>query len=402
MAFTANTNTTLKNPQLLYSTSTNKVPKSQLIFVPIEPLAERYTESWYKNLPPLFEHYGFHVTTVDGIPLENEVKVGTFLDINSTTHYKFTQLQKISQMFHRSQIKHGCVFFFADTEFWGIESIRLLAQLNKIEVFITSFCHAASYTKEDAFAVAHYYQRYTEVGWFACQDLVFVGSHYHKQQIIKERLRPYGAKHLEDKIQVTRNPIFLDDYKDAFVDKWGERKQKKVLLTNRFDKEKRPNETLQLFKKLKLRLPDWEFVVTTGRSTFRGTEDTFLARTLAENGVITIKAGLTKAQYHQELSEAAIVVTHSIEENYGYCIVEAQLLGCQVVARSGMSHDELVPLVHRFDNQSVLDVQVMTALMNKFDSPDWPAVNYVDTSGADNIAVSLKRLVATSCIGHLL
>ena len=367
--------------------------KKQLVLVPLEPLFERYTESWYRNIPPLFTKHGFDVTVIDGVTLEDEVKVGTFLDINSTTHYKFTQLQKISKMFHQRQIKDGCVFFFSDTEFWGLESVRLLAQMNNVKVFITSFLHAASYTKEDAFSVAAYYQKYTEVGWIACSDLVFVGSQYHKQQVIRERLRPYGAKNLESNLYVSKNPLFLSDYPRANNTNLLAGKQKKVLLTNRFDTEKRPNETLEMFAILKLRYPDWEFVVTTGRSTFRGTESVVYARKLEAEGVITIKAGLTKDQYHKELEEAAIMVTHSIEENYGYCLAEALIHKCHVVARKGLSHDEFLPMQFLFDNEKVRDFDITSDLMATFNTSDWPTVNEVDTNGADNIARSLERLV---------
>lgn len=366
---------------------------NQLILVPLEPLAERYTESWYRNLPPLFSFYGFDVTIVDGVTLEDEVKVGTFLDINSTTHYKFTQLQQISKMFHSGQVKDGCVFFFSDTEFWGLESVRLLAQMNKVKIYITSFCHAASYTREDAFSIAAPYQRYTEVGWFSCCDLIFVGSNYHKQQIIKERLRPLGAKHLESRIVVSKNPLFLDDYPAVGYLNALSSKQKRVLLTNRFDVEKRPNETLEVFSNLKLLYPDWEFIVTTGRSSFRGTEDIKFARDLEAQGVITIKANLTKAQYHKELAMAAIVVTHSIEENYGMCIAEALLHKCHVVARRGLSHDEFLPLPYLFDDETVSAYSVLVDLMDTYGTRNWPPVPIVDTYGSTNIAHSLSTLV---------
>ncbi len=367
--------------------------KKQLVLIPLESLFERYTESWYRNLPPLFTKHGFDVTVIDGVTLEDEVKVGTFLDINSTTHYKFTQLQKISKMFHQQQIKSGCIFFFSDTEFWGLESVRLLAQMNGVKIFITSFLHAASYTKEDAFSVAHYYQRYTEVGWIACSDIVFVGSQYHKQQVIKERLRPYGAKNLENTLCVSKNPLFLSDYPRANNPNLLANKQRKMLLTNRFDSEKRPNETLEMFNILKRRYLDWKFVVTTGRSTFRGTEDLRYAKSLEDSGVIEIKAGLTKDQYHQELEEAAIVVTHSIEENYGYCIAEALIHKCHVLAREGLSHGEFLPIQFLFDNEKVMDFEIAAGLMDTFNTSDWPTVNEVDTNGAENIARSLERLV---------
>lgn len=311
---------------------------TNLIYVPIEPLTERYTEQWYRLLPEAFKAAGFDVTVIDGTPLlENEIRTGAFLDINSTVHYKMTQLQKISSMFMDGKIKHGTIFFFGDVEFWGIESVRLLAQMNKVKVYLTGFLHAASYTREDAFSIAAPYQKYTEVGWLAALDHVYVGSNYHKNQVVKLRLAPVNALELEERIKVTGNPLFPEEY--HFYANFQPKKPK-VLMTNRFDEEKRPLQTLALFCVLKQGFPDWEFVVTSGRKKLNLNEEAL--RAMTERG-IEFKLGLTKTQYHQELEEAYMVVTHSIEENYGYCIAEALHYRCIPLMRSGLSHEEFIP-----------------------------------------------------------
>src|SRR5271154_6295715 len=218
-----------------------------IYLVPIEPLTERYSESWYRNIPEAFKNAGFNVNVIDGEPLlNNEIKVGTFLDISSTCHYKSTQLQAISKLFHNKKVENGSVFFFADIEFWGIEQVRLLADMNHVKVFLTGFLHAASYTIGDAFDIAAHYQKYTEVGWVAALDKVFVGSHYHKRAFVDRRLTPLGCYDLQDKIVVTKNPMFEGDY--SFK---GLKKEKRVLLTNRFDVEKNPHLTVEMFVKLK-------------------------------------------------------------------------------------------------------------------------------------------------------
>lgn len=313
--------------------------KTDLVYIPIEPLAERYTEQWYNKFPPLFKERGFDVTVIDGKPLvEGEIKVGAFLDINSTTHYKWSQLQEISRLFNEGKVAQGTIFFFGDVEFWGLEAVRLLATMNGIKVYMVGFLHAASYTKEDAFSVAAPYQKYTEVGWLAALDQVYVGSEYHKQQVIKLRLAPVNALELADRIHVTKNPVFDGAY-DFFP---GVQKKRKMLLTNRFDPEKRPRQTLELFERLKDQgAADWEFVVTTGRKELRGDfNDVAYAYSLQRRGYITIKAGLTKTEYHRELAEAWVVVTHSIEENYGYCVAEAIHYGAHPLMRVGLSHEE--------------------------------------------------------------
>jgi glycosyltransferase involved in cell wall biosynthesis len=359
--------------------------------VPIEPITERYTEQWYRRFPETFKRVGFSVTTIDGVPLlENEIKVGAFLDINSTVHYKMSQLQAIAKLFHNGQIKNGDIFFFGDIEFWGLESVRLMAQMNKVDVKITGFLHAASYTQEDAFAIAAPYQQFTEVGWLAALDKVFVGSLYHKQAFVTRRLGSKGDA-LSDKIVVTSNPLFIDEYPSFDVPK-----HKKVLLTNRFDHEKRPAKTLKLFTKLKAAFPDWEFVVTTGRPHIRGSNDDMLALNEAvSKGVVIVKAGLTKDQYHRELAEAYMMVSHSIEENYGYCVAEAIHYGCIPIVTRGLSHDELVTPTYQFEYHAspgydASDFDVAAKWMQRFNNGA-PTMK-LDLSGMQNIINELLDL----------
>ncbi len=368
---------------------------TNLIVVPIEPLDERYTYQWYRRFPEAFRAAGYNVQVIDGVPLlDNEIKVGAFLDINSTVHYKMSQLQAISGMFHRGEVADGTIFFFGDIEFWGLESVRLMADMNGVKVKLTGFLHAASYTKEDAFAIAAPYQQYTEVGWIAALDKVFVGSEYHKHAVYTRRLAPLCAEELGERIKVTGNPLFLDEYHD-----FGPvAKQKKVLLTNRFDHEKRPVETLYLFHDLKVMYPDWEFVVTTGRPKLRGRpDDVAYANKLADLGVITIKEGLTKEQYHRELAEAHMMVSHSIEENYGYCIAEALHYKCIPVLRAGLSHDELVAPAFLFrdyrlsPDSLISDTAVASRWMRTFGSTS-DLTFKPDDSGMQNILNEIASL----------
>lgn len=360
--------------------------KRKLIYCPIEPLTERYTASWYTNFPRIFADAGFAVEVINGIVLEETIKVGAFLDINSTCHYKATQLQKISQLFHQGLVEQGTIFFFGDLEFWGIEQVRLLADMNKVKVYLTAFLHAASYTQEDAFQIAAPYQQYTEIGWIAAMDKVFVGSAYHKRQVHSLRLRlSRDADALAAKIHVTKNPLFGEDYPPINVPK-----QKKALLVNRFDKEKRPEETVQLFATLASRYPDWKFVVTTGRAELRGDpKDVAVARYWEERGVIQIRAGLTKAQYHQELAEAAFTVTHSIEENYGYCIAEALIYKTLPLMRSGLSHSEFTTDPRLLFNWPTDCLEKATHLIETFGTDAWPELPKLDMNGMDNIVKHL-------------
>ncbi len=362
--------------------------KRDLVYVPIESLTERYTEQWRRNFPIEFEKAGWNVIVIDGKPLvEDDIKVGAFLDVNSTCHYKFSQLQQLSKLFNDGLVAQGTTFFFGDVEFWGIESVRLMARMNNVQVNLTGFLHAGSYTKGDAFEVAADFQQYTEVGWIASLDKVFVGSEYHKRAFTERRLLPLNALHLADRIVVTKNPIFADEYHQFDLPK-----EKRVLLTNRTDSEKDVTSTLELFAHLQPKFPDWKFVVTTSRKTLRSNDPriTEYARRLQATGVIEILEGLSKEQYHRELARSSIMVSHSPEENYGYCIAEALHYKVIPILKAGCSHPEFVPWYLLFDSNEVAKSELSWMLSEWDDTP--PDCPKLDCSGMQNIINELKHL----------
>jgi glycosyltransferase involved in cell wall biosynthesis len=333
----------------------------KIYILPIESVAGRYTKQWRDNIPGEFVKAGFDVEVIDGEQLTDFVGTGTFLDIHTTIHYKNNQIQQVANLFATKQVKDGDIFWLADLEFWGgVESIRLLAQMNKLDVKIYAFCHAASYTTEDAFAVASYHQKYTELGWIAACDKVFVGSLYHKNAIIERRINPLASiadrRELCDKIVVTGNPIFASDYILPVMPV----KKKQIILPNRFDWEKRPNISLDLAYILKKEIPDLEIVVTTSHPKFKSNREwlTTLARGMEADGIITIKENLTKEEYHTIMAESMIMMSNSIEENFGICIIEAMVYGTYPLLPRGLSHTELTLSVDEFlydDLDQVLD-----------------------------------------------
>lgn len=316
----------------------------KLFILPLESVAGRYTKQWRDNIPGEFINAGFDVEVIDGEQLTDFVGTGTFLDIHTTIHYKNNQIQQVAKLFSTGQVKDGDSFYLFDLEFWGgVESIRLLAQMNKLDVNIYAFCHAASYTTEDAFAVAAYHQKYTELGWIAACDKVFVGTEYHKNAIIERRINPLASasdrQELCDKIVVTGNPIFASDYKLPVMPV----KKKQIILPNRFDWEKRPNISLGIAYILKKEIPDLEIVVTTSHPKFKSNREwlTTLARGMEADGIITIQENLTKEEYHTIMAESMIMMSNSIEENFGICIIEAMVYGTYPLLPHGLSHTEL-------------------------------------------------------------
>lgn len=332
----------------------------RLWYVPIEPFEGRYTKSWYENFPAAFAQYfgEENVHVIDGVPLSTTIRVGTFLDMSSTLHYKATQLQAIARLFNDDQIQDGDVFFFGDIEYWGLESIRLTADMHGLKkVAVTGFLHAASYTKDDAFAIAAPYQQYTETGWIASLDRVFVGSQYHKDAVEDRRLQFIAPGcGLYDRIQVTGNPMFAQDY--AGITPAAERLPI-IVFPNRFDSEKRAYESIHTAEVIQSLTnpragwtgPEVRCLFTTSHGKMRSNDPRALERLhklATEDGTrILLQEGLTKAEYHLTLANAAVMVTMSPEENFGYCVAEALHYGCSPLMLDCASHPEfLSPLVH--------------------------------------------------------
>lgn len=304
-----------------------------LYYIPIEPLEERYTEQWYRWFPAEFEKRSIEYTIIDGISLIEYVKTGTFLDVNSTLHYKSIQLQKISKLFFDGKIQNGDIFFVADIEFWGIESIKYLAVLQNIDIKLYGFCHAGSYTKGDYFAKAESFAKYYECAWGHIFDKIFVGSEYHKKQLIK--LRNIS----ENKIIVSGNPYNIEEVQNQISHK---PKKNIILLSNRPDPEKNPNLSLDVFIALKDKLPDWEFKICTSRQQWGRGWIYDKARWMAKNGVLEIHEGLFKIDYLSLLQQSKIMVSNSLEENFGYCILESLIFDTIPILPNCCSHIEIL------------------------------------------------------------
>lgn len=318
-----------------------------IYYLPIEPLDERYTEQWYRWFPAEFIRQGLPYRVVDGEPLlADEIRVGTFLDINSTLHYKAEQLKQVALLFHLQQVKDGDVFLVADAEFWGIEAIRYLATLNRLQVRMVGFVHAGSYTAEDFMEPCVNFARYYEHAWGQVFDTLCVGSEYHRQALVTKRGVP------EAKILVTGNPYDIQETRalvgplrasrDAPDITPQNHRPMRVIHSNRPDPEKRPELTLDLFEHLKPKHPSWELMVTTSRQTWGAGVLRARALAMQDRGVLTIREGISKRAYLRLLADSRVMTGNTIEENFGYCVLEALAMDTVPVIPDAFSHPELV------------------------------------------------------------
>jgi len=319
----------------------------RLFLLALEPLEERYTGQWFDWLPETFAQE-FEVQVVTGEPLTDRVEVGAFLDLNSTAHYKATQLAKVARLFRAGEVRTGDAFFVADVEFWGMESLRYLSRLQGIRVYIFGFLHAASYTRGDFMEPMADLGRWAEPLWLATCDQVFVGTEYHRQALLARRLEPQDIGWLAEKVAVTGNPWRTDEAR--FLADSSEHscqgRNIDVLFPHRPDQEK----GIESF----LRVIDgrgWRVAFTTGRETYRSTNAPHAAQQvvdMAERGEVELFTDLSRADFYGLLWRSKVVASTATEENFGYAMIEAMSLGALPIMPDAYSYPELVQDDARF------------------------------------------------------
>jgi len=318
--------------------------------VPLESLPERYTVQWNQWFPSEFERLGFEYYEIPGASITKDVvETGKVLDASGTMYFKFSQMQRIAELFKKGQFKNGDVFFIDDIQFPGAWAIKYMAELYKIKVYLFGYLHASSYTKEDFAEPMSPFLKSVERSWIFLYDKIFVGTNYHKNAFCNRRFPGSYRNLAKRKIHVSGAPWNTWSIQNMTYKSKNHVEGKavnRVIFPNRFDIEKRPNVFLKLADYVAniARRKDIHFVITTSRKKL--TSDPKLndmletAKTVIPE--LTIREALTKEEYYCELSHSYLMVSTTIEENFGYCVTEALTLNTPVLVPNNYSHPEIL------------------------------------------------------------
>lgn len=357
-----------------------------LYVLPLEPLEERYANQWRKWFQTRMDERNIDYSFIDGDSTGDNVEVGTVLDAAGTNFWKMTQIGRVSWLFKRKVIKDGDKFFTFDMWHPGLECISYMAQLYGIKVEVYAFLHAGSYTTGDFAAPMTLWARHFERGWAAICKKVFVGSEYHKRKFTNTRFFASRAKH---DVVVTGNPFnthkVLNNWARwtrvtgaaTYPMKGVEQRENIIIFPHRWDAEKNPLKFLRIIEKLWQLRKDFRVVITTSRQEMRSNDPSLLTalHDAVASGVygtgpnIVISSGISKNAYYNELAKAKVFVSTTIEENFGYCLLEAMTFGCHPVVENNYSHPEILG-VSGF-NPYLYDVEIAAVRMlsNALDNP---------------------------------
>jgi glycosyltransferase involved in cell wall biosynthesis len=302
----------------------------RIIYLPLENIEQRYSKMMNEALNPLCD-----IVLYPDFDFSEMIEKGQFLDINKTSIFKARQLEMVAKMFYKNEIKNGDCFLIADIFYPGIESIRYMAELQGIKVFMAGFNYAGRADKTDFVRKLKNWSDFSEKGYHECMDLLFVGSQFHKKQI--EDYFYQGIT--QDWIKVTG---YIWD--TSYIDKMKieiKPKESFVIWPHRICNEKGYDELLDL-----ARNTDLKIVVTSS-----GNDSMFLPK----HSNIEYKFNLTKKEYYETLSRAEYYLSTAYQETFGYTLQEAIYFGCKISVPNRACYPEMVPKSSLFHNIEGLD-----------------------------------------------
>jgi len=303
-----------------------------LYLVKLEDLEQRYTIKMHEEIVKYCIEENVAYNVIKGNLLQSKISVGAFLDANSTTYYKASQMGRIARKFADGKIKDGDKFLVYDMWYPGIEMIKYMAFFNRVkDIKVYGIAHAGSWTPSD-FVAQMIWPFGLEKFWFQdYYDKVFVGTEHHKREIIEALQVP------ENRIMVTRLPFWQ-------IPITHQAKYDTVIFASRPHKEKGFEEFIDL---VWADVNNKYFYTITGGgldmldfadigSDYREKLCYLLLMNRVQQKILR-----TKEEFYAYLGTCKYLFSWAQQENWGYSMLEGVSLGCYPLVRKGKSYDEM-------------------------------------------------------------
>lgn len=323
---------------------------SKVIYLPLEPLHERYTEQMKRWVEADLVATGTDYTTVEGDPTSDSIQNGQWLDITSTIAYKASQIRKLAKLFEDGVIVKGDWILLGDVWFPGIESIKYMADLmlGKDSIKFAGWHYAGCYDKHDFLAkgLGEWGKRWERHAIRNILDLVVVGSHFHKKYLVEgvgedvaSKILPYGLAWDHTELLPYHSMI----------------KKKIVVFPHRNAPEKQPHLFRMAAQHFWRHHPEWKFVISTS-----GQAD------IAESQNVSVVKHTSKDSYYKFLAECSIFYSSALQETFGYALHEAIVLGLSIVAPNRCSYPETLQDDSRFlyNDKDVIGINLLEQQIN--------------------------------------
>lgn len=290
-----------------------EVKLKRLIFVPQLPIHMRYQDWWMTEFQKKFKKY-FDVITLG----QNCITELFMTDSDSFSvvekAIKFEQYQ-INE-FLKLDIRNDDILFMSDISFPGFFSNILHHKIIE-NAFV--FCHATSQNDWDYFRPVRESKWLVETGHSKLFKKVFVATNYHKDKLGWDNVEVVG---------VPKQP----------------------------------------FKTYKSKIKKWD-LISVARDNHQK-RNNYLENIIEEKfGPIRRMKFFSWDNYYKYISESKIMIITSIEETFGYQILDAVSNGCVPLAPNNFSYPELLPRAYLYDNKEELFEKIEYYLKHPYDTP---------------------------------
>ena len=286
-----------------------------IFLVDLEAVETRYTGQWKTHVPNILRKRGYDVQVISGpTDIPSATTPGAFLNFGGTNIYKSAQVEQIGRLFCNGSVHPGDHFIFTDAWHPGIINLKYMSELLQIPLKIHALWPAGSYDPQDFLGRLigdTPWVRNAEKSFFYAIDYNYFATDFHIK-LFTHNLLGYTPKvHGEsDKIIRTGWPMeYMEDTLTAYK---GMKKRDLILFPHRIAPEKQ----VEIFRDLKERLPQYEFVVCQDQQ-------------------------LTKNEYHNLLGEAKMVFSANLQETLGISWYEGAVVDAIPMVPDRLSYSEM-------------------------------------------------------------
>ena len=328
-----------------------------IYIVDIEAVDTRYTKQWKEHLPKQMKRAtNSEVIVISGGEVPQATTPGAFLNFAGTNNYKSQQMLEISRLFANGEVKDNDYFLYTDAWNPTVIQLRYMAELLGIDINIGGLWHAGSYDPQDFLGRLigdKPWVRHAEMSMFECYDDNFFASDFHIDMFTDVFDEDYAIDY--DSIKRVGWPMeYLKNSLDSYK---GMEKKDLILFPHRIAPEKQ----VDIFRDLKERLPQYEFVVCQEQE-------------------------LTKNEYHNLLGEAKLVFSANLQETLGISWYEGALVDAIPMVPDRLSYSEMALPEFKYPSAWTEDYD---AYLHHRDKVVAQIVNYMENY--EDLLVSLDK-----------
>jgi glycosyltransferase involved in cell wall biosynthesis len=263
---------------------------------------------------------------------------------------------EISRLFANGEVKDNDYFLYTDAWNPTVIQLRYMAELLGIDINIGGLWHAGSYDPQDFLGRLigdKPWVRHAEMSMFECYDDNFFASDFHIDMFTDVFDEDYAIDY--DSIKRVGWPMeYLKNSLDSYK---GMEKKDLILFPHRIAPEKQ----VDIFRDLKERLPQYEFVVCQEQE-------------------------LTKNEYHNLLGEAKLVFSANLQETLGISWYEGALVDTIPMVPDRLSYSEMALPEFKYPSAWTEDYD---AYLHHRDKVVAQIVNYMENY--EDLLVSLDK-----------